>query len=67
MLGFELYFRSFFNLVLNFSYKFGPFAYNLYDTEKASQLAVDWPVHQLSILSWVFEIEIAKVLSQTKT
>jgi hypothetical protein len=41
---------SFFNLVMHFLYKFGLFAYNLCDTKKASQLAVDGPVHQLSIL-----------------
>ncbi len=38
------------NLVLHFLYIFGPFAYNLCDTKQASQLAVDGPVHQLSIL-----------------
>ena len=35
---------------MHFSYKFGPFAQYLRDTEEAYEIAVIGPVHQLSIL-----------------
>ncbi len=42
--------KLFFEPCIAFLYKFGPFAYNLCGTKQASQLVVDGPVHQLSIL-----------------